>query len=82
MRWYCGKDTGWVKEPNLNKLSPPTHFTGLSSLQGLRQHLLHYKLPNPSLPEGFELYSQLPRLRQQYLQTLPTEVLQNGGFKT
>nr|XP_034351905.1 RNA polymerase II-associated protein 1 isoform X2 [Arvicanthis niloticus] len=50
--------------------------------EGLRQHLLHYKLPNSSLPEGFELYSQLPRLRQQYLQTLPTEVLQNGGFKT
>lgn len=48
----------------------------------LRQHLLHYKLPNSSLPEGFELYPQLPRLRQQYLQTLPTEVLQNGGFKT
>ncbi|XP_031227395.1 RNA polymerase II-associated protein 1 [Mastomys coucha] len=50
--------------------------------EGLRQHLLHYKLPNSSLPEGFELYPQLPRLRQQYLQTLPTEVLQNGGFKT
>ncbi|XP_028622818.1 RNA polymerase II-associated protein 1 isoform X2 [Grammomys surdaster] len=50
--------------------------------EGLRQHLLHYKLPNSSLPEGFELYSQLPRLRQQYLQTLPAEVLQNGGFKT
>lgn len=50
--------------------------------EGLRQHLLHYKLPNSSLPEGFELYSQLPRLRQQYLQTLPMEVLQNGRFKT
>lgn len=81
MRWYCGKDTGWVKEPNLNKLSLPTSRV-LSFPQGLRQHLLHYKLPNSSLPEGFELYSQLPRLRQQYLQTLPAEVLQNGGFKT
>nr|XP_042131917.1 RNA polymerase II-associated protein 1 isoform X1 [Peromyscus maniculatus bairdii]XP_042131918.1 RNA polymerase II-associated protein 1 isoform X1 [Peromyscus maniculatus bairdii] len=56
--------------------------TWLLADEGLRQHLLHYKLPNSSLPEGFELYSQLPRLRQQYLQTLPTEVLQNGGFKT
>lgn len=75
---------GWgglgLKEPNLNRLTP--HFMVFPSLQGLRQHLLHYKLPNSSLPEGFELYSQLPRLRQQYLQTLPTEVLQNGGFKT
>ncbi|XP_059117154.1 RNA polymerase II-associated protein 1 isoform X1 [Peromyscus eremicus] len=56
--------------------------TWLLADEGLRQHLLRYKLPNSSLPEGFELYSQLPRLRQQYLQTLPTEVLQNGGFKT
>lgn len=56
--------------------------TWLLTDEGLRQHLLHYKLPNSSLPEGFELYSQLPRLRQQCLQTLPTEGLQNGGVKT
>ncbi|XP_021496256.1 RNA polymerase II-associated protein 1 isoform X1 [Meriones unguiculatus] len=55
--------------------------TWLLADEGLRQHLLHYKLPNASLPEGFELYSQLPRLRQQHLQTLPSEVLQNGRVK-
>ncbi|KAB0402333.1 hypothetical protein E2I00_006991, partial [Balaenoptera physalus] len=44
--------------------------TWLLADEGLRQHLLHYKLPNSALPEGFELYPQLPPLRQQYLQKL------------
>ncbi|CAO2579293.1 RNA polymerase II-associated protein 1 [Lemmus lemmus] len=72
------KSSDEVKASRRNMLQK----TWLLADEGLRQHLLHYKLPNSSLPEGFELYSQLPRLRQQYLQTLPTEVLQNGGFKT
>lgn len=60
-----------------------THFlTFLPSLQGLRQHLLHYKLPNPTLPEGFELYPQLPTLRQQYLQRLTLGMTQNGVSET
>jgi len=50
----------------------------LPFLQGLRQHLLHYKLPDSALPEGFELYPQLPPLRQQYLQRLTSGMLQNG----
>lgn len=50
--------------------------------EGLRQHLLHYKLPNSTLPEGFELYSQLPPLRQHYLQRLTSTVLQNGVSET
>lgn len=50
----------------------------LSILQGLRQHLLYYKLPNSAFPEGFELYLQLPTLRQQYLQRLTSGMLQNG----
>lgn len=55
----------------------------LSSLQGLRQHLLHYKLPNSALPEGFELYPQLPPVRQQYLQKLRISgVLPNGVSET
>ncbi|XP_051000387.1 RNA polymerase II-associated protein 1 [Acomys russatus] len=56
--------------------------TWLLADERLRLHLLRYKLPNSSLLEGFELYSQLPHLRQQHLQTLPTEVLQKGGVKT
>nr|XP_048315611.1 RNA polymerase II-associated protein 1 isoform X3 [Myodes glareolus] len=72
------KSSDEVKASRRNMLQK----TWLLADEGLRQHLLHYKLPNSSLPEGFELYSQLPRLRQQYLQTLPTEVLQNGGLKT
>ncbi|KAL2790405.1 RNA polymerase II-associated protein 1 [Daubentonia madagascariensis] len=52
--------------------------TWLLADEGLRQHLLHYKLPNSTLPEGFELYSQLPPLRQQYLQRLTLTVVQNG----
>ncbi|XP_037358157.1 RNA polymerase II-associated protein 1 [Talpa occidentalis] len=48
--------------------------TWLLTDEGLRQHLLHYKLPNSTLPEGFELYPKLPPLRQQYLQRL----FQNG----
>ncbi|KAM6180736.1 RNA polymerase II-associated protein 1 [Erethizon dorsatum] len=56
--------------------------TWLLADEGLRQHLLHYKLPSSSLPEGFELYSQLPPLRQQYLQTLASGVLQDGVSET
>ncbi|XP_005638334.2 RNA polymerase II-associated protein 1 [Canis lupus familiaris] len=52
--------------------------TWLLADEGLRQHLLHYKLPNSALPEGFELYPQLPPLRQQYLQRLTSGMLQNG----
>ncbi|XP_023568392.1 RNA polymerase II-associated protein 1 [Octodon degus] len=56
--------------------------TWLLTDEGLRQHLLYYKLPSSSLPEGFELYSQLPPLRQQYLQTLASGVLQDGATET
>ncbi|XP_064426709.1 RNA polymerase II-associated protein 1 isoform X2 [Mirounga angustirostris] len=52
--------------------------TWLLADEGLRQHLLHYKLPNSALPEGFELYPQLPPLRQQYLQSVTSGMLQNG----
>ncbi|XP_008585777.1 PREDICTED: RNA polymerase II-associated protein 1 isoform X1 [Galeopterus variegatus] len=55
--------------------------TWLLADESLQQHLLHYKLPNSTLPEGFELYSQLPPLRQQYLQRL-TSGLQNGISET
>ncbi|EQB77316.1 RNA polymerase II-associated protein 1 isoform 1 [Camelus ferus] len=50
--------------------------------EGLRQHLLHYKLPDATLPEGFEQYPQLPPLRQQYVQKLISGVLQNGVSET
>ncbi|XP_011890234.1 PREDICTED: RNA polymerase II-associated protein 1 isoform X2 [Cercocebus atys] len=56
--------------------------TWLLADEGLRQHLLHYKLPNSTLPEGFELYSQLPPLREHYLQRLTSTVLQNGVSET
>ncbi|XP_060474869.1 RNA polymerase II-associated protein 1 isoform X2 [Panthera onca] len=56
--------------------------TWMLTNEGLRQHLLHYKLPNPALPEGFELYLQLPSLRQQYLQRLTSGMLQNGVSET
>uniref|UniRef100_A0A4X1UY90 RNA polymerase II associated protein 1 n=1 Tax=Sus scrofa TaxID=9823 RepID=A0A4X1UY90_PIG len=56
--------------------------TWLLTDEGLRQHLLHYKLPNSALPEGFELYPQLPPLRQQYLQKLISGMLQNGVSET
>ncbi|XP_008054597.1 RNA polymerase II-associated protein 1 [Carlito syrichta] len=56
--------------------------TCLLADEGLRRHLLHYKLPNSTLPEGFELYSQLPPLRQQYLQRLTSAMLQNGVSET
>ncbi|XP_078190445.1 RNA polymerase II-associated protein 1 isoform X3 [Callithrix jacchus] len=56
--------------------------TWLLADEGLRQHLLHYKLPNSMLPEGFELYPQLPPLRQHYLQRLTSTVLQNGVSET
>ncbi|XP_019824127.2 RNA polymerase II-associated protein 1 [Bos indicus] len=57
--------------------------TWLLTDEGLRQHLLHYKLPSSALPEGFELYPQLPPLRQQYLQKLRISgVLPNGVSDT
>nr|XP_027781851.1 RNA polymerase II-associated protein 1 [Marmota flaviventris]XP_034493256.1 RNA polymerase II-associated protein 1 [Marmota flaviventris] len=56
--------------------------TWLLADECLRQHLLHYKLPSSSLPEGFELYSQLPPLRQQHLQRMASGVLQNGVSET
>ncbi|XP_038597350.1 LOW QUALITY PROTEIN: RNA polymerase II-associated protein 1 [Tachyglossus aculeatus] len=37
--------------------------------RGLRRHLLFYKLPSVASPYGFELYPQLPALRQRYLQS-------------
>ncbi|XP_006831958.1 PREDICTED: RNA polymerase II-associated protein 1 [Chrysochloris asiatica] len=46
--------------------------------KGLQQHILHYKLPNSACPEGFELYPELPPLRQQHLQGLISGVLQTG----
>ncbi|XP_032712678.1 RNA polymerase II-associated protein 1 isoform X2 [Lontra canadensis] len=55
--------------------------TWLLADEGLRQHLLHYKFPNSALPEGFELYPQLPPLRQQYLQRLTSGTLENGVSK-
>uniref|UniRef100_A0A8D2AQ27 RNA polymerase II associated protein 1 n=1 Tax=Sciurus vulgaris TaxID=55149 RepID=A0A8D2AQ27_SCIVU len=56
--------------------------TWLLADEFLRQHLLHYKVPSSSLPEGFELYSQLPPLRQQYLQRMASGILQNGVSET
>ncbi|XP_004687951.1 PREDICTED: RNA polymerase II-associated protein 1 [Condylura cristata] len=56
--------------------------TWLLTDEGLRQHLLHYKLPNSNVPEGFELYPQLPPLRQQNLQRLTPGVFQNGVSET
>ncbi|XP_066197701.1 RNA polymerase II-associated protein 1 [Saccopteryx leptura] len=56
--------------------------TWLMADESLRQHLLHYKLPNSTLPEGFELYPQLPPLRQQYLQGLTAGMSQNGVSET
>jgi hypothetical protein len=67
------KSSDEVKAARRNMLQK----TWLLADEGLRQHLLHYKLTNSSLPEGFELYSQLPPLRQQYLQRLTSGVLQN-----
>ncbi|XP_058149940.1 RNA polymerase II-associated protein 1 isoform X2 [Dasypus novemcinctus] len=56
--------------------------TWLLADEGLRQHLLYYKLPNLDLPEGFELYPQLPPLRQQNLQRLTSRGLQKGVSET
>ncbi|XP_036874702.2 RNA polymerase II-associated protein 1 isoform X1 [Manis javanica] len=56
--------------------------TWLLADEGLRQHLLHYKLPNSALPEGFELYPQLPPLRQQFLQRLTSGMIQKGVSET
>lgn len=68
-------------DKDLPKIQSPTTLS-VPSLQGLRQHLLHYKLPDCSLPEGFELYSQLPPLRQQYLQRLASGALPSGVSET
>nr|XP_033807986.1 RNA polymerase II-associated protein 1 isoform X2 [Geotrypetes seraphini]XP_033807987.1 RNA polymerase II-associated protein 1 isoform X2 [Geotrypetes seraphini] len=46
----------------------------------LKKHLIFYKLPNTDNPLGFEVYEQLPPLRQQYLDIV-TE-LQPGKLKT
>uniref|UniRef100_A0A673U5F3 RNA polymerase II associated protein 1 n=1 Tax=Suricata suricatta TaxID=37032 RepID=A0A673U5F3_SURSU len=67
------KSSDEVKAARKNMLQKTWMLTN----EGLRQHLLHYKLPNPALPEGFELYLQLPPLRQQYLQRLASGMLQN-----
>ncbi|XP_070325139.1 RNA polymerase II-associated protein 1 isoform X2 [Odocoileus virginianus] len=57
--------------------------TWLLTDEGLRQHLLYYKLPNSALPAGFELYPQLPPVRQQYLQKLRISgVLPHGVSET
>uniref|UniRef100_A0A8C5MJR7 RNA polymerase II associated protein 1 n=1 Tax=Leptobrachium leishanense TaxID=445787 RepID=A0A8C5MJR7_9ANUR len=43
--------------------------------EGLRNHLLLYKQPNSTCPVGFDLYEQLPPIRQKYLKAV-TEVPQ------
>ncbi|KAM9061920.1 RNA polymerase II-associated protein 1 isoform X2 [Sarcophilus harrisii] len=53
--------------------------TWLLTNECLKQHLLFYKLPNAALPEGFELYTQLPALRQNHLQDVTSRLLQDGG---
>lgn len=68
------KSSDQVKAARRNMLQK----TWLLADEGLQQHLLYYKLPNSSLPEGFELYPQLPPLRQQYLQRLTSGMPQNG----
>uniref|UniRef100_A0A8D0G6W3 RNA polymerase II associated protein 1 n=1 Tax=Sphenodon punctatus TaxID=8508 RepID=A0A8D0G6W3_SPHPU len=42
--------------------------TWLLADEVLKKHLLYYKLPNSECPLGFELYEQLPPIRQKYLQ--------------
>ncbi|XP_048188637.1 RNA polymerase II-associated protein 1 [Perognathus longimembris pacificus] len=56
--------------------------TSLLAEEVLRQHLLYYKLPDPSLPRGFELYSELPPLRQQHLERLTAGPLQSRAPQT
>ncbi|XP_007938614.2 RNA polymerase II-associated protein 1 [Orycteropus afer afer] len=56
--------------------------TWLLGDEGLRHHILYYRLPNSALPEGFELYPQLPPLRQQHLQRLTSGVVQTGVSET
>ncbi|KAM6201575.1 RNA polymerase II-associated protein 1 [Rhynchocyon petersi] len=56
--------------------------TWLLGDEGLRKHILYYKLPNSALPEGFELYPNLPPLRQQHLERLISGVLQSGVSET
>ncbi|XP_006883054.1 PREDICTED: RNA polymerase II-associated protein 1 [Elephantulus edwardii] len=56
--------------------------TWLLGDKGLRQHILYYKRPNLALPEGFELYPELPFLRQQHLERLISGVLQRGVSQT
>ncbi|XP_007480203.3 RNA polymerase II-associated protein 1 [Monodelphis domestica] len=52
--------------------------TWLLTNECLKQHLLYYKLPNVALPEGFELYPQLPPLRQNRLQDVTSGLLGDG----
>ncbi|XP_074091242.1 RNA polymerase II-associated protein 1 isoform X2 [Macrotis lagotis] len=52
--------------------------TWLLTNECLKQHLLYYKLPNVALPEGFELYPQLPTLRQNRLQEVTSGLLKDG----
>ncbi|XP_072479970.1 RNA polymerase II-associated protein 1 isoform X2 [Notamacropus eugenii] len=52
--------------------------TWLLANECLKQHLLYYKLPNVALPEGFELYPQLPPLRQNRLQDVTNGLLKDG----
>ncbi|XP_027725755.1 RNA polymerase II-associated protein 1 isoform X1 [Vombatus ursinus] len=52
--------------------------TWLLANECLKQHLLYYKLPNVTLPEGFELYPQLPSLRQNRLQDVTNGLLKDG----
>ncbi|KAM4829813.1 RNA polymerase II-associated protein 1 [Thomomys bottae] len=56
--------------------------TSLLADEALRQHLLRYKLPSPSLPQGFELYSQLPPQRQRHLERLTSGILQSTASET
>ncbi|XP_036591210.1 RNA polymerase II-associated protein 1 isoform X2 [Trichosurus vulpecula] len=52
--------------------------TWLLANECLKQHLLYYKLPNVALPEGFELYTQLPPLRQNRLQDVTNGLVKDG----
>ncbi|XP_043842659.1 RNA polymerase II-associated protein 1 isoform X2 [Dromiciops gliroides] len=54
--------------------------TWLLANESLKQHLLYYKLPNVALPEGFELYPQLPPLRKNRLQDVTDRLLKDGGL--
>nr|XP_045012480.1 RNA polymerase II-associated protein 1 [Jaculus jaculus] len=72
------KSSDEVKAAQRNMLQK----TWLLADEGLRHHLLYYKLPSSSVPEGFELHSQLPALRQRHLQALTSKVPPNGVSMT